>query len=339
MFPRLSSARACRSPVVVLSHTIQQQTLSLKEYGLNIVDASWSKGSTRVVSTSAACCRSCFSTIDPLPAESRQQDDRFLSQVEATIDRVLETYNAKDWMDYDVVLSLPGPERESVLVARRLWKRLSTLHRKGGCRRCWLQQAHCICDSIGALQLPLQVNRIFLLTHHKEIGLAVDTAKLILAAYPTQCRLVVGGIPAKFQDSMGEMEGALTKKTTIVLFPAENSVTYQEFVSELGWQEPRDGTKLDLIVLDGTWEQARRLFKRYIPTRATKIQLSIHDGLDQTGRQMRPHPIPVREIATSHALQLLLRDMDVNGDEVFSTLDKYHAILRVAVNAQLADQG
>ena len=54
--------------------------------------------------------------------------------------------------------------------------------------------------------LPDRVNRIFVLTHHKEIGMFVDTAKLIAMAYPQQTRLVVAGLPARYQAAMKELQ-------------------------------------------------------------------------------------------------------------------------------------
>ena len=62
-------------------------------------------------------------------------------------------------------------------------------------RRCWLQRAHCVCDSCKPLDLGPAVRRIYVYMHHKEVLLAVDTAKIILAAYP-EARLVIAGLSA-----------------------------------------------------------------------------------------------------------------------------------------------
>lgn len=225
-------------------------------------------------------------------------------------------------------------------MVRHLNERLQALSTNKDCRRCWLQQAHCICHCIEPLPIPTCIRTIYLLTHHKEIGLAVDTAKLILAAFADSCRLVVGGIPSEYQDSMNEMMHSLTDESipTLVLFPAEGALTLEAlWCSPHLWspnmaqtnnsQETMVSTRtFDLIVLDGTWEQARRMYNRYIlPHNVTSVQLSLEslDSLNtafcthsadtprslSSQRQLRRHPVPIREIATAHALQLLLQDI------------------------------
>lgn len=285
-------------------------------------------------------------------------DDRFLSQVEQTVDRVVQKF-AGDGIDIlcqdrkdALIPSLPSAEREAVGVTRHLHERLSALQTNKDCRRCWLQQAHCICRPVRPLRPPSLIRRIFLLMHHKEIGMAVDTAKLILAAYPDVSRLVVGGIPSPFQDSMKEMMDSISDVSstpTLVLFPSDNAQTLDALFPEISGrtngtaatsdknvivlsQEPL----LDLIVIDGTWEQARRLYNRYIfnqPVANVQLSMESLQTLEEpaanlqhlnatstsenndisrqgSGKQLRRHPVPIREIATAHALDLLFHDFE-----------------------------
>lgn len=310
--------------------------------------------------------------------QQQQQDDRFLRQVETTVDRVLLKYygDGVDLLASDeddgILLSLPREERAAAGVARHLHERLRAVRTNRDCRRCWLQQAHCICREIQPLPLPAAVHRIFLLTHHKEICMAVDTAKLILAAFPDASRLVVGGVPGQFQESMNEMMEAVSKETTLVLFPSEEAKTFADLLPELNRAGKRmnsnnsttmkESLSFDLIVLDGTWEQARRMYKRYISAEpAKRVQLSLESlrtfgpqseyddsssssvAVVMGGRQLRRHPVPVREIATAHALQLLLQDIvvstisnsssDARCD--YSHFSRYQEIASAAAVAQL----
>jgi DTW domain-containing protein YfiP len=122
------------------------------------------------------------------------------------------------------------------------------------------------------------------LTHHNEICLAVDTAKIILAAFPQTCRLVVNGMGPEYQPSMSELMKVLHpysrsaddghQKTTkcLVLFPSEDARNFQKIVQEEKQQEQeqdyphKEGDEeWDIIVVDGTWSQARKMYNRYVP--------------------------------------------------------------------------
>jgi DTW domain-containing protein YfiP len=202
-------------------------------------------------------------------------------------------------------------------VARHLDQRLQNARTNNDCPVCWLQRAHCICNDcppVDASEKPrvARLNRL-LVYHHKEICLAVDTAKLLASTLPqqivpdgdddqdgddarqatshSQVRVGVGCIPAQFQDSMVELEEALQSQSgrkCLVLFPDETARTWKEFQVEQ--QEPiandDDNNETastdkdqdyDVIVLDGTWEQARELYRRYVPDEASggpyRIQL------------------------------------------------------------------
>lgn len=290
-----------------------------------------------------------------------------------TIDTIIETIQ-------------PSSQRESVGVAINLYNRIHSLMKNGDCRRCWFQAAHCICDSIPSLEenekterkvdesnnqnevIPTgaipNVHRLFLLTHHKEIGLAVDTAKLILACFENTCRLVIGGIDGEFQSSMVELLDAVEqkKRRCMVLYPSEDAMTYSDlkrFVQQTqqnseskqnkGGDDDDDDDnpvyvddKWDIIVIDGTWSQARKFHTRYIPPpedngpfqvclslEAVRILdgKNVDDGTDEvvSGRQLRRHPIKWREISTLEATRLLIRDI-MNEEIMFDDSEKYDSM-------------
>ena len=110
-------------------------------------------------------------------------------------------------------------------------------------RRCWLQRAHCVCDSCKPLDLGPAVRRIYVYMHHKEILLAVDTAKIILAAYP-EARLVIAGL--KGQPAEAEMRAALEDGAAVVLFPSDDAAPASELAGPV-----------DVVVIDGTWERRK----------------------------------------------------------------------------------
>jgi len=350
-----------------------------------------------------------------------REPPNFLWQVEESVARVLEQYTSND---KEFVLTLPAESRESFGVARLLQKRLQSFHRNKDCPRCWLQRAHCICDRCPPLTNELllstkpppkgdnhpniQIHRIFLLMHHKEICLAVDTAKLILACFPDQCRLVVAGMGPEYQASMQEMLQAMDPLSVscpenhnntsanhlhkcLVLFPTEDAKTFAEVIQAeqekllsagQGDHNNNDNDRdkrpttyhLDLIVLDGTWSQARKLHARYFPSTSmggpTRVQLasdtlvslqrppSTQDENDidtshpTDGRQLRRHPIDWRTISTMEATRLLLQDMfqvqkdtastnmdennsDSNDDKILHQMLEYQRIANQAARRQL----
>jgi DTW domain-containing protein YfiP len=258
-------------------------------------------------------------------------EDFFLHQVDTTVDHVFQIHS-----NSINVLDLPEIQRESVSVARRLNQRLQSLRRNNDCPRCWMQRKHCICAACPPVDgketstpLLASLDRIFLVMHHKEIGLKLDTAKLILSSFPSKCRLVVAGIDAEYQQSMFEMIKAVEstdpngRRTCLLLFPDDTAKTLNEIVS--GSMSTTDfllsnPQKFDLIVLDGTWSQARKFVARYFSSSSGRIQsvklsddavgILESEGSTHFGHQLRRHCTSWRQVGTFEAARLFLRDWE-----------------------------
>ena len=313
----------------------------------------------------------------------------FLDQIEETIQNVLQKHNIPSSLssshstnkeritNVNSILEQIQPcQREAVGVSIHLHNRLYSLIKNNDCQRCWFQKAHCICNKTPSLEtktkqhqqgqqnqnnieitLPNQsIHRIFLLMHHKEIGMAVDTAKLLLNSFDSSCKLVVNGLDGEYQHSMNDLMDAIQQKERrcMVLFPSEDAMTF----SELNHLKKVDGgggnmkqdkrichyrdDKWDVIVIDGTWAQARKMYTRYIPKREDNgpyrvcLSQGAVDILDSpnndcndsftsnnnnlsSGRQLRRHPIKWREISTLEATRLMIRDVileeESNGND------------------------
>ena len=301
----------------------------------------------------------CFRTrVRPLSALSTASGD-ILDQVEATLSNVFAAYGISDGSTFGTadILTLPSHQREAVGVATNLQRRLEAMGRSNDCRTCWLQRKHCICSQCPPCETLPKINRLFLLTHHKEVGMIVDTAKLLLSTFPSKSRLVVAGIGREHQPSMGEMLDAVRgvntndlSKKCLVLFPSEDALTFAEIEEKAEVKASEDDNEsnrdqqYDVVVIDGTWSQARKMYNRYIPSEEDggpqRVQLSDDavatlngDGADSgtfwydkednqriSGHQLRRHPTQWREVATCEATRLLLRDM--MGDDNFTSSDE-----------------
>lgn len=286
---------------------------------------------------------------------TKADEDFFLRQVETTVQKVLSSCSSlDDKKEEDNILALPFHQREAVGVARHLHKRIQALRRNNDCPRCWMQRAHCICPNCPPATMPTEsqkLKRIFLLMHHKEIAMKIDTAKLILAAFPHQCRLVVGGIGPEYQDSMKEMMQAMQNNTNcLVLFPDENARTFQEIVAaeeSKNHGTSSNGDEWDVIVLDGTWAQARKLHARYLsedggPRRVQlseeAVQMLQEQKGDNRGHQLRRHSITWRQVGTFEATRIFLRDFfwDSHQDPpVWEQIQNYQEIANQAAKREL----
>uniref|UniRef100_A0A7S0N4B5 tRNA-uridine aminocarboxypropyltransferase n=1 Tax=Pyramimonas obovata TaxID=1411642 RepID=A0A7S0N4B5_9CHLO len=207
----------------------------------------------------------------------------------------------------------PPQERESVITARKLATKLSYLQGET-CPHCWLQRNHCICSQVQPL--PMR-HRLWIYSHLDEVLLAADTSKLLLAAYPQTARLVVNGLPSLEQEMKDALAGSAR---AFVLFPAENATSFDQLAAAVApggtaGDDGSEGEAWDIVVLDGTWEQARKLNSRLDPEIPRVVLGRALDG-HVPAHTLRAHPTPFRRISTLEATALLLRDMGLPRGEV-----------------------
>lgn len=114
------------------------------------------------------------------------------------------------------------------------------------CDTCQYPLSTCVCDAIQRVDSALHIS---ILQHPSEQKHAKNTARL-LPLLLTKAKLTVGEIPADFSATQARTKQA---KNTIVLYPAEHAQSLQS------WAETED-TPQHIIVLDGTWRKARKLW-------------------------------------------------------------------------------
>jgi DTW domain-containing protein YfiP len=157
---------------------------------------------------------------------------------------------------------------------------------RGRCRRCLLPQALCLC---GELRPVATRTEFVLLRHVRQAWKTSNTARLAPLALP-RCALVdYGGAGAPFDDRV------LAAPGTVLLFP--------DAAAPLA-EPPRR-----VVVLDGSWSQARRMSQR-LPALRTMPRLSLPPPAAGTSRLRRPpHPEGMSTLeAIAHVVAVLEGD-------------------------------
>ena len=125
----------------------------------------------------------------------------------------------------------------------------------------------------------------------------------------------------KGQPAEAEMRRALIDGEAVVLFPSDDAAPASALAGPV-----------DVVVIDGTWEQAQKLNAR-LPGRRAKLDEDIVEELSKgEGRQLRSHPTAWREVGTLAATRHFLGAIGVSSAPV---LADYQAVADAAARRQL----
>lgn len=156
---------------------------------------------------------------------------------------------------------------------------------EGRCPRCWVMLGHCVCAHIPTLPTT---TRLLVVRHIKERHKSTNTARLAALALPNM-RIVDYGAPdAPFDPT------PLAEEDTWVLFPG-------------GGSPVADHRPRTLVILDGTWAQARQMSHR-IPGLGRLPRLSLEGPAAPVLRlRQPPHP---EGMSTLEAIALALGQLE-----------------------------
>lgn len=144
----------------------------------------------------------------------------------------------------------------------------------GRCQRCWILDAFCICSSVPTVSTRTEV---LVVRHERESWKSTGTARIAALGMPS---LRILDFKENSEPAKSELP-ALVGPGTHLLFPTDESA-------------PWDGTAVSrLVLLDGTWRQARRMYaklpalhavpKLALPEKVTKV-LQLRDSKFEAGR-------------------------------------------------------
>lgn len=183
------------------------------------------------------------------------------------------------------------------------------------CERCWLRRPFCICARVPRVAARTSV----LIVRHVIESYRPSNSARIAALALADCEVVKYGAPGERFD-----ERRLREEGTWLLYPD-------------GPTPAPDGPRpRRLVVLDGTWRQARRMFLR-LPSLRSLPRLSLATPPDPPGRRLRRGRSP-HEMATLEAIGRALRLIE--GDPVGRPLlDLYRLFVEQALAAAAGGRG
>jgi len=134
------------------------------------------------------------------------------------------------------------------------------------CEACWLLKTACVCDNFAALGPPpsLEGHQVVVYMHYKEYKRASNTGNLATTLLGAERFLF--GIDKEDQNFSENLKDS--HFAPCVLFPSLDAVDLEEWKESLPSGQP-----IKLIIVDGTWTQAKRVAK-HIPASIPRVKLT-----------------------------------------------------------------
>ncbi len=192
--------------------------------------------------------------------------------------------------------SLPPQERKSV-VEQHIYE---TKKKKFGeviCPKCWIVISDCICSK--AKLVASFSHKLVIIVHPKEFARSSNTGALPLLCLPPQnVAVLVSGV----MEHADQIARLWLQPNTFVLFPRQNAITFAELERSVNLERSvkidssvnalcqlPGGTTFTVVVVDGTWKQAKNI-ESSIPSHIPRVRLgSLQSVPEALQRPMRAH--------------------------------------------------
>ena len=186
------------------------------------------------------------------------------------------------------------------------------------CPRCKRPERYCYCTSLTRETGSVD---IIILQHPKEARHPMNTARIAQLGL-NNCCIFTGEDFSHHQ----ELQNILNTKKCFLLFPGENAIDSKEQIAR---QKPEA-----VIILDGTWKKARRIYYSN-PFLQTLPALSIeHD--QQSSYRIRKTP-GKSALSTIEAAVILLRQVDNNNNSHQPLLDAFDRMIQMQIDTMGPD--
>ena len=188
----------------------------------------------------------------------------------------LEELERSELLSFEAVAAAAPAERHALQTASNLAVFMRKCRRMNACLACTLNP--CICSRVRPLRLA---HRLWVISHAKEAMRTTSTGKLLLLSHP-RASLLVSGLP----QHDARIAEVAARDSAVLMFPAEDALSPAQLLSAVGGGDgccccgggggggggtgSADRT-LDIILLDGTWGQARAMARDLPPMRKVAI--------------------------------------------------------------------
>jgi DTW domain-containing protein YfiP len=217
--------------------------------------------------------------------------------------------------------TLDPKERYKALVEFQTKRHVDFMESRNRCRNCVLLKDFCVCRTLDSLRIDNPAYTVAVLMHQKEMYRSSNTVKAIEKVIGAD--VFVDGLAndnERFNSLIADR-----KEHTIVLFPSEDSMEWGTYKTTLA--SSVKSTRTLIVVVDGTWRQARRL-NYLIPADIPRVKITpttLSKFLCR--RQARED-----RVCTIEALALLFED--IGEPEISSRLDEGLTTIQEGYNSQ-----
>eukprot|EP00761_Pharyngomonas_kirbyi_P011631 gb/GECH01011657.1/.p1 GENE.gb/GECH01011657.1/~~gb/GECH01011657.1/.p1 ORF type:complete len:309 (+),score=45.03 gb/GECH01011657.1/:1-927(+) len=210
----------------------------------------------------------------------------FVSQVENLSNLIRFKPPIPSHKDPDYVKKMESSEpSEKIMLAteRRIGFWLDFANKNNSCLQCWIKRDACLCDS---LPLFYPKHRVLVYMHYKEFFRSSNSGKLLLNCLKNS-ELFISGL----ESHENRLQNIVDKEgdRTFILYPSADAISLEDFIkqhernleqhnndtddNDNHWCETTTNSTIpsfNIIVLDGTWSQARSLQRR-LPHHITRV--------------------------------------------------------------------
>jgi DTW domain-containing protein YfiP len=189
------------------------------------------------------------------------------------------------------------------------------------CPRCWHDPLHCICSQLMMKPTTTLTNlHLCILMHHKEYLGAGNSAKLLLQLLPQHTTLYLFGK----QGDVDRLQQDIAHHPSFLLWPSETATSVAEYKTTL---KESHSTTVYAVVLDGTYTQARNMYKslrkrwssanHLPPTVAVNPTMAsvFHRAQKNYGQAQLQAQADVLRVSTAEACGFLWREWSHDDDE------------------------